>query len=39
MKIGDKAFFYHSSAGKATGIVGEVEVSSVSLADISLNTF
>jgi predicted RNA-binding protein with PUA-like domain len=26
MTLGDKAFFYHSSAGKETGIVGEVEV-------------
>jgi predicted RNA-binding protein with PUA-like domain len=26
MELGDKAFFYHSSAGKETGIVGEVEV-------------
>jgi predicted RNA-binding protein with PUA-like domain len=26
MKLGDRAFFYHSSAGKATGVYGIVEV-------------
>ncbi len=26
MKVGDKAFFYHSNAGNETGIVGEMEV-------------
>lgn len=26
MKLGDYAFFYHSSVGKETGIYGEVEV-------------
>lgn len=26
MKVGDRALFYHSNAGKATGIVGEMEI-------------
>ena len=26
MRIGDECFFYHSTAGKATGIAGIVEV-------------
>lgn len=26
MKVGDKAFFYHSNAGKDTGIVGEIKI-------------
>ena len=27
MKVGDRVFFYHSNAGKDTGIAGEAEVS------------
>jgi predicted RNA-binding protein with PUA-like domain len=26
MSIGDRGFFYHSNAGKETGIIGEIEV-------------
>lgn len=35
MKVGDKGFFYHSSAKKATGIAGTVEIVREAYADSS----
>lgn len=33
MQIGDKALFYHSNAGKETGVVGEMEIYSNAYPD------